>query len=153
MIIANVRDYLYFTSGTIAKPHGNAISSQAESSLCFERIKFAFPKNHVACMCFCVYIKIYNVSIQLNSGRVDFMFAIGRKEGDWFPFLYGDGSKCWKMGKATNKYYHLRLACVQAKHPTFRQAQITPLLLDTSQIIVTDLLRGEWFTRFGVWLL
>ena len=72
------------------------------------------------------------------------MFALGRIEADWFPFVYQDGSKCWKLGKETNKCYHLDLRCLLRKNPGLSHRQLTPPGLDISNIVVTELMRGEF---------
>ena len=81
---------------------------------------------------------------------VDTLFTIGRLKSDWYPFLFADGSKCWKLGKSSNKYYHISSGCLKTKHPAFTLLQVTPPYLDTSQVIVTAELRIAFASRFGV---
>ena len=43
-------------------------------------------------------------SFEKTSQFPDSMAVIGRSEMDWYPYLYLDGSKCWKLGREQRKY-------------------------------------------------
>ncbi|PFX25385.1 hypothetical protein AWC38_SpisGene9998 [Stylophora pistillata] len=60
-------------------------------------------------------------SFHKDSQSVDSMAVIGRLEVDWYPNLYLDGTKCWKLGRAQG-YYHINIACLSTVVPGSIQA-------------------------------
>ena len=70
-------------------------------------------------------------SFQKTSHFPDSMAVIGRSEMDWYPYLYLDGSKCWKLGREQRKYYHLNLACLRIRRPWFHEGHLQHLLTRT----------------------
>ena len=62
-------------------------------------------------------------SFQKNSPGVDSIAVIGRLEVDWYPNIYLDGAKCWKLGREQRRYYHPNMACLRKRHPCFYNGQ------------------------------
>ena len=82
--------------------------------------------------------------ISLDSSAV-----IGRKEYDWFPFIFQDGSKCWRKGRAQNHYYHINLTCLNSRNPGFEMSQLTGLVNRAHGIGFTNEILHELRCRFG----
>ena len=59
------------------------------------------------------------------------MAVIKRLEVDWYPNLYLDGTKCWKLGRAQRRYYHITMACLHTSHPWFHAGHLQDLLRRT----------------------
>ena len=70
-------------------------------------------------------------SFQKTSQSPDSMAVIGRSEMDWYPYLYLDGSKCWKLGREQRKYYHLNMACLHIRRSWFHEGHLQSLLTRT----------------------
>ena len=59
------------------------------------------------------------------------MAVIGRLEVDWYPNLHLDGTKCWKLGRAQRRYYHINIACLCKRRPRFHAGHLQDLLRRT----------------------
>ena len=70
-------------------------------------------------------------SFQKTSQFPDSMAVIGHSEMNWYPYLYLDGSKCWKLGREQRNYYHLNLARLRKPHPWFHEGHLQCLLTRT----------------------
>ena len=70
-------------------------------------------------------------SFQKTSQFPDSMAVIGRLEVDWYPNVYFDGSKCWKLAREQRRYYHLNMACLRTRHPWFNVGHLQGLLSRT----------------------
>ena len=70
-------------------------------------------------------------SFQKDSQSVNSMAVIGRLEVDWYPNLYLDGTKCWKLGRAQRRYYHINMACLRTRRPWFHTGHLQGLLRRT----------------------
>ena len=63
------------------------------------------------------------------SGKnVDSVAVIRRKERDWYLFVFGDRSKCWRIGRSQNHYYHLTEDCLKSRNSNFQISHLTALL-------------------------
>ena len=70
-------------------------------------------------------------SFQKDCQSVDSMAVIGRLEVDWYPNLYLDGTKCWKLGRARRRCYHINIACLCTRRPWFHAGHLKGLLMKT----------------------
>ena len=70
-------------------------------------------------------------SFQKDSQPVDSLAVIGRLEVDWYPNMYLDGTKCWKLGRAQRRYYHINTACLCTRRPWFHTGHLQGLLRRT----------------------
>ena len=68
---------------------------------------------------------------QKTSQFPDSQAVIGRLEVDWYPKVYLDGTKCWKLAREQRRYYHISLACLQSRRPWFHLALLQGLLRRT----------------------
>ena len=56
-------------------------------------------KGNIACCNGCE--ALFDKTSQTN---IDAIAVIGRNERDWFPCVFADSSKCWRMGRSQNHY-------------------------------------------------
>ena len=70
-------------------------------------------------------------NFQKTSQCLDSVAVVGRSEVDWYPNVYLDGAKCWKLGREQRKYYHLNMACLRKRRPWFHAGHLQGLLRRT----------------------
>lgn len=82
--------------------------------------------------------------------NIDAVAVIGRKERDWFPFVFSDSSKCWRMGWSQNHYYHPKVSCLKSRNPNFKVSDLTSLLhrIEGGFLVSNEMTR-ELRERFG----
>ena len=52
---------------------------------------------------------------------------------DWYPNLNLDGTKCWKLGRAQRRYYHINIACLCTRRPWLHAGHLQGLLRRTEE--------------------
>ena len=86
----------------------------------------------------------------LPENTIDSVAVIGRKESDWYPFVYEDGSKCWRMSRVQNHYYHINLPCLKNRNHDFTISHLTSLLSRMEGgLIISNAMAQELWERFG----
>ena len=82
----------------------------------------------------------------LPSNTLDSEVVVGRKERDWYPFVFHDGSKCWRLGRSQNHYYHASTVCIKTRNPLFTESHLTGVArrLEGGLILSNELLRQLW---------
>ena len=82
--------------------------------------------------------------------NIDAVAVIGRKERDWFPFVFSDSSKCWRMGRSQNHYYYPKVSCLKSRNPNFKVSDLTSLLhrIEGGLLVSNEMTRELW-ERFG----
>lgn len=78
--------------------------------------------------------------------NLDAMAVIGRKERDWFPFVFADNSKCWRMGRSQNHYCHAKVSCLKSRNPNFKTSDMTSLLnrVEGGLLVSNEMARELW---------
>lgn len=69
---------------------------------------------------------------QKDSQSDDSMAVIGRFKVGWYPNLYLDGTKWWKLGRAQRWYYHINIACLCTCCHWFHAGNLRGLLRRTA---------------------
>ena len=87
----------------------------------------------------------------LPRNNLDSEVVIGRKEREWYPFVFHDGSKCLRLERAQNHYYHATMTCIKYRNPGFKtELHLTGVAgrLEGGPVLKNGLWRELW-ERFG----
>lgn len=86
---------------------------------------------------------LFDKSSQAN---IDAVAVIGRNERDWFPFVFADSSKCWRMGRSQNHYYHPKVSCLRSRNPNFKTSDLASLLerVEGGLLLSNEMARDLW---------
>ena len=82
--------------------------------------------------------------------NINAVAVISGKERCWFPLVFSDSSKCWRMGRSQNNYYHMKVSCLKSRNPNFKVSDLTSLLhrIEGGLLVSNEMTRELW-ERFG----
>ena len=79
----------------------------------------------------------------LPASAPDNQFVLVRPESDWY---FDKQTKSWRLGRKSNRYYHMSLQCVQRNNPQFSATQLI-VPANTPAAV-----KAVLFERFGMYL-